>query len=142
VWFAAQLVARPCLDQPTLQVVPDAGPAAFGTYSPQQELVRVEEDLGPRMFRLVAVHEFAHHYWNVCHVGDRPLGRRFLRVVGEDSWTRAAQEKFADTFAWVLTGQGLASGHVERRAGWLFRNLVDTPDAGQAERLTRPGGPS
>ena len=129
IWFAAQLTPMPCLTPPTLLTVPDLGRWA-GTYSWQDETVRVEEGRPA----WVAVHEFAHHYWWVCHVEDRPLGRHFLRETGHPDWDREAGEQFADTFAWVLVGQ--AGPNVVKSAAHVFLGRVDTPTPAQWKRLT------
>jgi len=137
LWFTAQLVPRPCLDIPDMReaAVFPSGSQALGLYTAHPEAVWIREGLPPSLRRLVTVHEFAHHYWQTCRVAERPVGRRFLRAVGADSWTRQAAEEWAVTFTWVLTGEAGGSPYLRRRAAYVFAGLIETPDAGQAARL-------
>lgn len=134
--FAALLGNPACLDQPTLRVVADAGPTALGTYEYPASIVSVERGLSPDLFRAVAIHEFVHHYWTVCHVDSRPLGRRFLRHTVEPVWTSASRERFAYTLTWVLTGRGLSSGLVDRDAARVFLPKIVDPTSEQLARMT------
>jgi hypothetical protein len=118
LWFVAQLTPMHCLTQPTLIELPELPGHILGQYQPSTSTVFVDRD-APRM---VAVHEFAHHLWHVCHVADRPIGRRFLRAVGAEGWGTLQKEQFAATLTWMLTGAG---GYpTVRSAGWVFGRIT------------------
>lgn len=134
LWFAASLGNPACLEQPTILIVRDAGPTAFGTYTPATRTVRVEAGLNPRMMRLVAVHEYAHHWYHTCRIPDRPVGRRFLTRTGL-TWNVEGKEAFAHTLTWTLTGQGLSSGRVQRRAVCLFAPKIHNPTPDMSLRM-------
>jgi len=135
LWFATLLGNPACLTPPALQVVPDAGPTRLGAYYLYGQVLQVEEGLNPALFRLVAVHEMSHHFWWVCDVKDRPLGRRFLNQSGNPIWDRRAHEEFAATLTWVVTGAGLPGGNVDRGAAHVFANRIVNPTPAIVDRL-------
>ena len=103
--FDDSVVDWPCVREPGLMLVVDWLPGGmWGSYRPwfPGGLVQVRSD-APAW---VAVHEFAHHLWSVCHVERRLLGRRFLAAVDSVSWGYREREWFAATLTWLLTGRG------------------------------------
>jgi len=114
-WFEDQLVPMSCLTQPRMAVTSYRPSGAEGAYIAGTVMVWV----GSLVFVNVAVHEFAHHYFEVCHIKDRPIGRRFLRAVNHFMWDQGAKEHFASTLAWVLTGTGRQWPAVPS-AAWVF----------------------
>jgi hypothetical protein len=120
LWFAAAMLAGPCLTIPTMRLVNDIPTGGWGSYNAARELVTVERGHGD----WVAIHEFAHHYWHVCNVDERPVGRFFLRVTGHESWTRQAREEWAATLTFVLTGQPRWMWDVRLDAAHTMRRII------------------
>ena len=119
--FDDSVVDWPCVREPGLMLVVDWLPGGvWGSYRSwfPGGLVWVRDD-APSW---VAVHEFAHHLFTVCHVERRPVGRRFLAAVGSVRWDYQTREWFAATLTWLLTGKGRQD--IQRRAAWTLEPLV------------------
>jgi len=121
LWFTAHVLASPCLTPPNLVVADIDRPGIAGTYTPTTRTVTVEA-WTPKW---VAVHEMAHHYWYVCHIASRPVGRWWLNVTPYDTWDRMAKESWAATFTWVLTGATQGNAYpIHRDAARTFGRLI------------------
>lgn len=135
-WFEQQLVHYPCVREPSQMIDNAIIPGAVGRYVPSVRMVLV----GRGQPAVVAIHEFAHHYWYVCHVQDRPLGRRWLRVDGgHDWWDTKAQEEWASTLTWLLTNDEQVGGDVRPRTARTFAPRVVNPAASRASWLVLLG---
>jgi hypothetical protein len=115
--FDRSVVDWPCVREPHMRVADLPGWGSYRSWFPGG-LVTVRSDAPA----FAAAHEFAHHFWTVCHVERRPVGRRFLAAVHSPSWDYQAQEWFAATLTWLLTGQGRQD--IRRQAAWTLEPLM------------------